>query len=120
MSRPERIQIESGAPGKRQELKDTIKEKSAKIGGFTVHAQDDGNELTVKRVDGGAVEKRLRLEFNPLIPSVSWQCFSPAESKGEIFFRVSKEATLYAVGGQVRMLNEIVTRLLMCLTGQLR
>ena len=120
MSEGERNQVDFEASSKWKELIEAVKDACSKLGGFKLYIDENSpNEFIAKRVHDGIAVKRLRLEFDPLVPKVSWQCCNPNETRGEISFRAFNGSVVYVVGAQVKILNEIVFVLTRCLTGEI-
>ena len=120
MCESDRNKLNLMSPGKWEELKAEIKNACAlfeSLSPVKLRIHESGDEFIVERVEGDWVPKHLRLEYNSLIPCVSWRCCDPNEQRGIIDFRVFNGSIFYVVGVRVTPLPEIVTVLTSCVTG---
>lgn len=77
------------------------------------------NSLTVKRVEDGEALKVLRLAFDPTISRITWRCNNPFSKNGEFYLRPYGDVFLYMENQATIQADELIYRLVMCLTGQL-
>jgi hypothetical protein len=116
VSGTERLSVEFAAAGKWDELKEALRNGAARMA-LDLRTQEDGNEFLIQRLHGDIVVRRLRLEFDPLVPMIASDCLGVGHTTANITLRHFNETTQYVFGNQVRSLKEVVLVLLRCLSG---
>jgi hypothetical protein len=75
--------------------------------------------LTVERYEGAEALRTLHVSYDPAVPRIVWRCMDPFEKSGWFTFRLAGSRLLYLADNINMPLPMIITRLTMCLTGQL-
>src|ERR1035438_1730961 len=118
MSESERSKINFMAPAKWQAVKDALRKFSTSAP-FTLRIHEEHDEFIMERVHDDFVPKRLRLEYDALVPQIKWSCCDPQEHRGEIRFRIVGDSVIYIVNGKVTPLEEIAVVLSSCVAGSI-
>jgi hypothetical protein len=120
MSESERAKMEFMSPGKWEELKVEMRKECSSLGqSLVLRVHETGNEFIVERLKDSWAAKRLRLEYDRIVPRIKWTCCDPHENRGEISFGIVNDSVFYLVNGGIRPLSEIVQVLSSCITGSI-
>ncbi len=102
----------------RQRLKAEC-EHMASAGSLDLRYTETSQSLTVERYEGGEALKVLYVRYDPAVPRIVWRCMNPFEKSGWFTFRLAGSRLLYLADNINTPLPMIITRLTMCLAGQL-
>ena len=118
MSESERSKINFTARAKWEDVKAEFKKFCEMARSpLSLRFHEEANELIIERVHDGFVAKRLRFEYDSLVPQIMWSCCDPDEQRGIISFRVVGNSVVYLADGRVTFLQEIVRVLSPCVAG---
>ncbi|SPE35905.1 hypothetical protein SBA6_50020 [Candidatus Sulfopaludibacter sp. SbA6] len=118
MLEQDRIKINFMARGKWEEVKTGLKQFCSSATSITIRFHEEQDEFILERVSyEGFVPKRIRLEYDPLVPRIKYCCCDPQEHRGEITFKLVNGSAIYLVDSRVVLLKDIVFVLSSCVTG---
>jgi hypothetical protein len=112
----ERRMMDSLAPEKWNELQEAIKKTCPEMAPLDLRHTEELSALVVNRFKDDVPIKTLSLIYDQAIPRIIWKCYPPSKT-GSITFSLQASTLFYVMNERVCPLDEIITRLLGCLTG---
>ncbi len=108
--------MDSLAPEKWDELKEAVKKTCSEMSPLDLRHKEELNALAVNRFKDDVPIRTLSLTYDQTIPRIIWKCY-PLAKAGSITFSLQGSALSYVMNEKVCPLDEVLTRLLGCLTG---